>query len=148
MLDKIKAKLFENYKHDESKWLFFSLFDKNNNLILSNGVFQTDKNISDLTDTIYNWLLAKSANITKTVVVDVVTESRQENDINKILELSPKEYWFFLINNETKKSWLALPNIKWINDARSALWLIKWKFGLDWNVEIYVFKTAKLIIQI
>jgi len=147
MLDKIKAKLFENYKHDDVKWMFFSLFDKNNNLIISNWVFQTDKNISDLTDVIYNGLLSKQSN-GKTIVVDIIIESRQENDINKILSLSPKEYWFFLINNEDKKSWVILPNMKWVQDTRSALSLIKQKFWLGWNVLIHVFKTNRIVIQI
>jgi hypothetical protein len=59
MLEKIKTKLFETYNKDESKGLFFSLFDKDGNLLVSNGVLQTDKSMKDLVEIISAGILDK-----------------------------------------------------------------------------------------
>lgn len=59
MLEAIKTKLFEKYDKNDSKGLFFSLFDKDGNLLVSNGVLQTDKNMNDLVEIISAGILDK-----------------------------------------------------------------------------------------
>jgi hypothetical protein len=54
MLEKIKSELFKKYKNDDNRGLFFSLFDSQNKLLLSNGVMKTDQNMEKLVDTLYN----------------------------------------------------------------------------------------------
>jgi hypothetical protein len=39
--------------------MFFSLFDKQNNLLFSNGVLETDKPMDKLIDTLYHGLMDK-----------------------------------------------------------------------------------------
>jgi hypothetical protein len=78
------------------------------------------------------------------VVIDVVLELKQETDMSKLLALPVKENWVFIINNEDNKSWVVLPDTKWIADIKSALWLIKQKYWVNWNVLIYVFKTDRI----
>lgn len=143
MLEKIKTKLFEKYKKEESKWLFFSLFDKDGNLLTSNGVLQTDKNMWDLVDIISAGILDKEK-WAVSVAVDVVGEVTQETDMAKLMWLSPKEYGVFLINHDTQKSWIILPKMKWVNDVKTALGLIKQKYQVSGNVMIYVFKTERM----
>lgn len=147
MLEKIKTKLFEKYKKEESRWLFFSLFDKDGNLLISNGVLQTDKNMNDLVEIISAGILDKEK-WAASAAVDVVTEVNQESDMTKLMWLSTKDYGVFLINNETQKSWIILPNMKGVNDVKTALGLIKQKYQVSGNVLIYVFKTERMAFSL
>ena len=104
MLDQMKSALTKYCKSDEKRGLFFSLFDVNGKLLASHGAVETDKNINQVTDLIYNGLLAKQEHLTKTVVIDIIQSYIQETDVNKLLSLPTKDYGVFLINNETKKS--------------------------------------------
>ncbi|MFA5747639.1 MAG: hypothetical protein WC872_00830 [Candidatus Absconditabacterales bacterium] len=147
MLDKIKNTLFQTYKKDEVRGIFFSAFDKKNNLITSNGVFHTDKPMNELIDIIFNGLLINHTNETQTMVIDVITDNKKENDISTISNLSMKEFGIFLINEQTQKSGIILPNTKGVENASGALNLIKQKFGLNGDVSIYTFKTDRVIIN-
>jgi hypothetical protein len=128
MLEQIKAELAKYCKPEEKKGLFFSLFDVNNKILASHGTIETNKNINQLTDLIYNGLLAKHEHTTKTVVIDIIQSYIQETDVNKLLTLPTKDYGIFLINTERKKSGAILPNTKGVNDIKTALGLIKQKY--------------------
>lgn len=146
MLEQIKTTLTKHCKPEEKKWLFFSLFDINGKLLASNGVVETDKNTQELTDLIYNNLLIKHDHTTKTIVIDIIQSYIQETDVNKLLALPTKDYGIFLVNNETKKSWVILPNTKGVNDIKSALTTIKQKYGISGNVSMYSFRTERITI--
>ncbi len=146
MLNEIKLELSKHCKPDEKKWLFFSLFDVNGKPIISNGTIETDKTIDQLTDLIYTGLLAKYEHIAKTIAIDIIESYFLETDINKLLSLPTKSYGIFLVNNETKKSWAILPNTKWVNDIKTALTLIKEKYGISGNVSMYSFRTERISI--
>jgi len=146
MLEQIKTELAKHCKPEEKKWLFFSLFDVNEKLLASNGSIETDKKINELTDLIYNGLLAKYEHTTKTIVIDIIQSYIQETDINKLLALPTKDYGIFLVNNETKKSWTILPNTKGVGDVKTALGLIKQKYGISGNVSMYSFRTERITI--
>jgi len=105
MLEQIKSALSKHCKPEEKKWLFFSLFDKDGKILASHGTVETDKTINELTDLIYNDLLAKHEWTTKTIVIDIIQSYIQETDVNKLLALPTKDYGIFLVNSETKKSW-------------------------------------------
>ena len=146
MLDQIKSALAKYCKPNEKMGLFFSLFDVNGKLLVSHGTVETDKTINELSDLIYNGLLAKHEHITKNVVIDIIQSYIQETDINKLLSLPTKDYGVFLINNETKKSWAILPNTKGVVDIKSALTLIKQKYGISGNVSMYSFRTERVTV--
>jgi len=146
MLDQIKSALAKYCKPNEKRGLFFSLFDVNGKLLVSHGTVETDKTINELSDLIYNGLLAKHEHITKNVVIDIIQSYIQETDINKLLSLPTKDYGVFLINNETKKSWAILPNTKGVVDIKSALTLIKQKYGISGNVSMYSFRTERVTV--
>jgi hypothetical protein len=101
-----------------------------------------------LTDLIYNGLLAKHEKSTKTVVIDIIQSYIQETDINKLLSLPTKDYGIFLINAETKTSGAILPNTKGVNDVKTALGLIKQKYGISGNVSMYSFRTERVSIAV
>ena len=146
MLEQIKAELVKHCKSEEKQWLFFSLFDVNGKILASHGTVETDKHINELTDLIYNGLLAKHEHLTKTIVIDIIESYFQETDINKLLSLPTKDYGVFLVNNEKKKSSTILPNTKGVNDIKTALTLIKQKYGISGNVSMYSFRTERITI--
>jgi len=146
MLEQIKAELTKHCKPEEKKWLFFSIFDVGGKLLASHGTVETDKTINELTDLIYNGLLAKHEHTAKTVVIDIIQSYIQETDVNKLLGLPTKDYGIFLVNTETKKSWAILPSTKWVNDVKTALGLIKQKYGISGNVSMYSFRTERVTI--
>ncbi|MCX6824540.1 MAG: hypothetical protein NT085_05470 [candidate division SR1 bacterium] len=146
MLEQIKTELVKYCKPEEKKGLFFSLFDVHGKLLTSNGTVETDKTTNQLTDLIYNGLLAKYEHITKTIVIDIIQSYIQETDVNKLISLPTKDYGVFLINNETKKSGAILPNTKGVNDIKTALGLIKQKYGISGNVSMYSFRTERITI--
>lgn len=147
MLEKIKSEILKKYKATDIKWMFFSVFDNTWNLSMSNWVMDTDKTIPELCEIIYNWLIKKQKNI-QIIAVDIVENLEKQEDVNKILWLDPKVFGIFLINKETKKSWLILPGTNWVTDIRSSLTFIKKKFDIDWNVEIFSFKTNRIQVEI
>lgn len=146
MLEKIKSELFKKYKATDIKWIFFSVFSDTWDLLMSNGVIDTDKPIWELCDVIYHWLIDKQKNI-QTIAADIVEDFQKQDDVNKILTLDPQTFGIFIINRETKKSWLILPATVWVKDMRSALTFIKKKFEIEWSVEIYSFKTNRIIVE-
>lgn len=148
MLEQIKAELTKHCKPEEKKGLFFSLYDTEGKILASHGTIETDKTTTQLTDLIYNGLLAKHEHTTKTVVIDIIQSYIQETDINKLLSLPTKDYGIFLVNNETKKSGAILPNTKWVNDIKTALGLIKQKYGISGNVSMYSFRTERVTIGV
>lgn len=147
MLEKIQTKLFEKYKKDEKRGLFISLFDADKKLLLSNGVVNTDKSLEELSKTLYEGLVAKQTKA-KTVVLDIVKSITEEHDIAKLSTYSLKEYWLCLIDTNDNKSWILLPNTHAADDFALALKIIKEKNGLGWEVNIYVFTTERIAINI
>ena len=147
MIEKIKSELFKKYKNDDIKWMFFSLFDKKNNLLFSNGVLETDKTMDKLIDTLYHGLMDKITWV-KDIVIDIVLNYQQEKDLKKILSYSPKDYWFFLISIDWSKTGVLLPDTKWVTDIKQALSYIKQKNWISGNVEIYTFNTDRIVVSL
>jgi len=148
MLDIIKKTIFKEFKPDEIRWLFLSTFTQDGQISLSNGVLESDKKLDQLVDLLYHWLFEKEKNIS-TVVIDVVTESYEEKNMQNLLKIPLSENWVCLVNvQDPSKSGVLLPNTKWVETMQQALQVIKWKYGLVWNVGIYVFKSKRLVAQI
>lgn len=148
MLELTKTKLLSFYDKTDKLWLFFSLFDANNNLLLSNWVLVTNKPLPELVEIIYHALLSKVEKQTKAIAIDIVKEINLQPDIQKLLTFSTKEYWIFVINKQTNISGVVLPDTEWIADIRWALALLKQKYGLSGNVEISSFTTRRIAFQI
>ena len=147
MLDKIKKMLFSFYDKNDKIWLFFSLYDANNALILSNGTLVTDKSMNDLVDILYHSILEKQTNV-HTIAIDVVKEVQLKPDMANLMNLSPKEYGIFAINKETQKTAIILPNMQGVETIQVALAMIKQKYDLSGNVEISTFTTRRIAFTV
>lgn len=147
MIEKIKSELFKQYKNDDIRWLFFSLFDNNNKLLVSNWVIKTDKTLDQLLDTFYSSIISKYSG-SKIIVIDLVKDLIQEIDVNKILQYSMKEYGFCLIDIDNQKTWVILPDTHWIKDIKDAFSNIKKKNNIWSKVDVYSFKTDRIVISI
>lgn len=146
MLETIKTKILEKYKADEKRGLFFSLFDENNTLLTSNGVLATDKPLDQLIDLLYHGIVEKYPNCTY-IVADFPWTLKLQKDAATLLNSSVTEQGICLISSDDTKSGVLLPGTPGIIDMKTAIGLVKEKFGLTGNVQIYTFTSDKIMIQ-
>lgn len=144
MLEKIKNAIFAKYKKEDCKWVFLSVFDENDKLLMSNGAFYTDKVLDNILDTLYHWLVEKYKNISY-IVVDIIIDEEEIVDVSKINEISLQEYWLAVIAGD--KYWVILPDTAWVTDVTQALQLIKQKDSLQWNAKIVKFHTDRILVK-
>ena len=147
MLEEIKKLIYSKYKPEDKTWLFFSLFDERWNLIISNGVLATDKTLEEMVNLLYNWVLKKQQPKTKHVIIDVVNEIAEQKDVATFLNMDPKINWVLLAETQWNKTWVMLPNMKWITSMKQAVAWIKSKYQLQWDVTISTFTVDELILD-
>jgi len=148
MLNEVKSLLFTRYKPNENRWIFISTFDVNWNLISSNGVVDSNKELWQLVELLYHWIFESQKNIQK-IVVDVVLNIYEEKNIQEIVKLSPITNWLCLVNaQDQSKSGVILPNTKWVSTIQQALLLIKQKYRLEGQVLFFVFTTDRMEILV
>ena len=144
MIEKIKSAVFAKYKKEDCKWVFLSVFDENNKLLMSNGALYTDKVLDNILDTLYHGLVEKYKNIAY-IVVGIITDEEEITDVSKINEISLQEYWLAVIAWD--KYGVMLPNTAWVANVTQALQLIKQKDSLHWNAKIVKFHTDRLLVK-
>ncbi len=145
MLDKIKKVLFESYGSEEQKWIFLSWFSEEHWLIVSQGALTTDLSLHELLDVLYKEIEENIKDIVF-ISIDIVSEIIQIERLDDALDKDPKEFWFALIWAENK-SWVILPGIEWIADAKHALHHVKKKYDIQWNVEVFIFRTERIVVS-
>jgi hypothetical protein len=143
MIETIKTSIFKKYKKDDIKWLFFSVFNEQWELLMSNWVVYTDKALEELIDLLYQGLIKKHTNV-GSIVADVVLETVELKTPQEIQTISPKDFWIVL--SDWSKSGVLLPNTKWVNNIQEWLKLIKEKNDLWNNVQVVKFKTDRFVI--
>ena len=144
MLEKIKEVVFAKYKKEDCKWVFLSVFDENNKLLMSNGAFYTDKVLDNILDTLYHGLVEKYKDAVY-IIVDLITDEEEITDVSKINEISLQEYWLAVIAGD--KYWVMLPNTEWVTNVTQAIQLIKQKDSLQWNAKIIKFHTDRILVE-
>ena len=147
MLEEIKKLIYSKYKPDDKIWIFFSLFDENWKLLISNWVITTDKTLEDIINLLYNWILKKQESKTNHIIIDIVNQITQQKDIATFLNMDPKTNWVLLSETTWWKTWVILPNTKWITSMKQAVAWIKSKYQLQWDVTISTFTVNELILD-
>ncbi len=145
MLEQLKTAIFKTHKKEEIHWLFVTLRDANNVMLASNGVVQTDKHLDQLIDILYHGIVEKYPTA-QTLVVDIIGELVLQNDAAKLVATSPTDNGIFVMERLGGKSGVMLPWTAEAKDMKTALTMIKQKFWLGGDVEIYTFKTEKFTI--
>lgn len=145
MLDEIKKVITTRYKLDDIKGVFLSAFDKKWNLLSSQGVLQTDKDLGSVSEKLYKSFAEDMIKQTWLITIDIVTSFFEETNITKIPLTSVKQYGFYVID-ASNKSGVILPNTKGIADAKNALYVIKQKYGITGKVKIFLFTTDRMIV--
>lgn len=143
MLEKIKKIVFQKYAKTDCKWVFISAFWDNGQVVASAGALYADKSIEDALDTIYRWIIEKKP-VVSHIVVDIVLEYKEIMYMSDIQNLSVKEYWVAIVENN--KSWALLPDTKWVADFAQGIKLVSEKNWLSGNAKILVFKTDRMIV--
>ena len=147
MLEEIKNLVYSKYKAEDKNWLFFSLFDDKWNLITSNGVLTSDKSLEETITLIYNWIIIKEEKNIKHIIIDIVNEVTEQKDVNAFLKMDPKTNWVLLIETKWDKTWVMLPNMKWVTSMTQVVAWIKSKYQLQWDVAISTFTVTELILN-
>ena len=147
MLEEIKKLIYSKYKPEDKIWLFFSLFDGKWNLLISNWVITTDKTLEEMINLLYKWILKKQESQTKHIIIDVVNEITEQKDVTAFLNMDPKVNWVLLAETTWEKTWVMLPNMKWITSMKQAVAWIKSKYQLQWDVTISTFTVNELILD-
>ena len=147
MLEEIKKLIYTKYKAEDKIWVFFSLFDEKWNLITSNGVLTTDKTLEEMINILYNWIIKKEEAKTKHIIIDIVNEITEQKDVNAFLQMDPKTNWVLLAETTWNKTWVMLPNMKWITSMKQAIAWIKSKYQLQWDATISTFTVTELILD-
>ncbi len=147
MLEEIKKLIYSKYKPEDKIWLFFSLFDDKWKLLISNWVLTTDKTLDEMVNLLYNWILKKQEPKTKHIIIDIVNNIIEQKDINTFLNMDPKTNWVLLAEITWEKTWIILPNTKWITSMKQAVAWIKSKYQLQWDVTISTFTVDELILD-
>ena len=147
MLQEIKNLIYSKYKAEDKIWLFFSIFDENWTLIDSTWVVSTDKTLEELVNLLYEGKIKQHENKVKHVIIDIVKEILPQTDINAFLQMNPKTNWVILSETAWEKTWVILPNMKWITSMKQAIAWIKSKYQLQWDVTISTFTVDELILN-
>ena len=147
MLEEIKKLIYSKYKAEDKIWVFFSLFDSRWNLINSNWVLTSDKSLEDTINLLYNWIIKKEENKIKHIIIDIVNEITEQKDVNAFLQMDPKTNWILLAETQWDKTWVMLPNMKWIASMTQAVAWIKSKYQLQWDVAISTFTVTELLLD-
>lgn len=147
MLEEIKKLIYTKYKPEDKIWLFFSLFDEKWTLLISNGVLTTDKTLEEMINLLYKWILSKQESKTKHIIIDIINWITEQKDITAFLNMDPKTNWVLLTETTGNKTWVILPNMKWITSMKQAIAWIKQKYQLQWDVTISTFSVNELILD-
>ena len=145
---KIKTELAKHINLASKTGVFFSAFDSAGQLLAANGVIKTDRAVELLVDSFCTGILNKYWEKIKRLIFDLVTEIRIQNDPNELIKVPMHERGVFLVQWEDHKSWVLLPNTKWIDTIQQALSAIKQKYGLSSQVSVYLFKTIRVEIPL
>ena len=148
MNTKIKTELAKHINLGSKTGVFFSAFDSAGQLLAANGVIKTDRAVELLVDSFCTGILNKYWEKIKKLIFDLVTEIRIQNDPNELIKVPMHERGGFLVQWEDHKSWVLLPNTKWIDTIQQALSAIKQKYGLSSQVSVYLFKTIRVEIPL
>ena len=148
MNTKIKTELAKHINLASKTGVFFSAFDSAGQLLAANGVIKTDRAVELLIDSFCTGILNKYWQKIKKLIFDLVTEIRIQNDPNELIKVPMHERGVFLVQWEDHKSWVLLPNTKWIDTIQQALSAIKQKYGLSSQVSVYLFKTIRVEIPL
>lgn len=147
MIEKIKAELSQQISLQNKVGVFFSAFDAQGKLLISNGVIKTDRTLEAILQSFYLGLIKKIEPQIKSLIFDIVEDLRLQNDPNVLVKLPLDQYGLFLVEGDGQNSGVLLPNTQGISTIQEALAAIKTKYKLNNQVSVYIFKTKKISIS-
>lgn len=146
MIKQVKEVVFKQFNPEEVKGVFLSGFDTNHALVVSQGVLHTDKPLREVLDNVYNAHIADRLKEISYIVVDIVSEIIAVKNPEDIFAMSPEEFGFAVIDTEDDVSGVLLPNTSGVADSKSALYSLKQKYWIHGQVEMYVFRTERVVV--
>lgn len=147
-LDPLKKKIFLDVHPTDKRGFFLSTFNQDGVLISSRGLLETDKNIELLCQQLEKDL-EKDFSQCFFLVGDLVTELRQEKNLEQLEMHSPKDVGIALYSSDTGETAVLLPSTEGVADMKNALFVIKKRHPhLTGKVQIFLFKTKRYTVSI
>lgn len=148
MLEEIKTQISQNQSLDEKKWIFFSCFDKDKNLLSSHGVLVTNKSLWTVIDMIYHGIIEPQKNDILSIICDIVSEVKVLTTMDEINKVDIAQSGISVSTLDYTKSWVILPQTKGIISLGQMLQIIKEKNHIEGNVIIHSFQSQKIKISL
>lgn len=146
MIKQVKEQVFKTFNPEEIKGAFLSWFDANHALVTSHGILHSNTPLREVLDTVYSSHLADKLKQISYIVVDVVSDLVQVKNPEDVFSMSPQEFGFAIIDTEDDLSGVLLPNTSGVADSKSALYSLKQKYWIHGQVEIFAFRTERIIV--
>ncbi len=141
MLKKIEEVIYGKYNKDDVLWVFLSSFDKNNNMLTSQGALEPSKPLAVLLPLLYKSLEGDS----DFVAIDIVHDIIEHKDKDSFLSLDMAKHGLFLLSWD--KSGVILPDTAGIDSSKTALAAIKKKYAIDGKVRLFSFTTDRIVVS-
>lgn len=142
MIDAIQKAIYKNYKEQDIKWLFLSLYDDAWTCVWSQWSIQPEKDLKTIIPLLYNAIVSDKT-ITS-AVVDVVIDMQEILQKNDLSWLDMATHGMCVL-----ASWVSgviLPWTTWISSSKDALSAIKSKYSLTWKIRIFGFTTDRIVV--
>lgn len=147
MLDLLKTEIAKKYKLLSTKWVFFSLFDKNGKLLFSKGMVQVDKWLGQIIDIFHHNFFSKFEGVVL-VVVDVVTHLEELYSYDVLEKIDFTKNGIAVQEVDGDIGWVILPNTEGIADIKQLFSVLKKKNNLSGNIKVYLFQTERMIVEV
>lgn len=147
MLDRIKKAIFATYNPEEKKGVFISGFSDDRELVFSEWVVHTDRPIREVIESLYENFVQDQLTSFHFIVCDIVAELIDLPTTEEILQLDPAEYGFLVVSSDGEHTGVMLPNTQSVGDVKTALYNIQQKYGISGSVEVFAFRTERVVIE-
>ena len=146
MIEKIKEQISKEYSLNETKGIFLSCFNQENELILSNGVLATNKSLWIVIDMLYHGIIEEKSNTIRTIVCDIVTQTQLLNTMDEINKIDISTSGIAISTIDYTKTWAVLPATQGLTSLSQMLEVVKQKNHIEGNVIIHSFQTNRIAI--
>lgn len=147
MLDLIKTQVGKQHKLLSTKGVFFSLFNKEGNMVFSKGMVQADKSLGQIIDIFHHNFFSKFQDI-QLVAVDVVVHLEELYSYDMLEKIDFTKNGIAVQQVEGDTGWVVLPNTEGIADIKQLFSVLKKKNTLSGDIKVYLFQTDRIAIEI
>jgi hypothetical protein len=146
MLEQLKTLISQRFSLTQPVWVFLTVFDRTWLVIWSEGTILTDKPLGSSIEMLYKHLV-KDTNWWWLTIIDVVINYQLITDMQQLSQLDIKNYWVAMVEKAGIVG-AMLPDVIWVDTCAYAYALMREKYKFTSDVQVYVFNTQRIALQI